>query len=90
MVASTTATTEERLIAKHIEPNPSKPGADEVRIKGYLLPVWALIGDYRGQGGDIGAVARGYRVPTEVVEAALAYYRRHREVIGNRLASNMA
>ncbi|MGH2585195.1 MAG: hypothetical protein ACRDJE_09795 [Dehalococcoidia bacterium] len=89
-MANKTATSDEELIAKHIEPNPNKPGADEVRIKGYLTPVWALIGDYRGQGGDIGAVARGYRVPVEVVEAALAYYRKHREIIDNRLAANLA
>ena len=89
-MANKTAASEKDLIAKYIEPNPNKPGADEVRIKGYGMPVWALIGDYRGQGGDITAVARGYRVPVDVVEAALAYYRKHRELIDNRLAANMA
>lgn len=88
-MANETATSEKELIAKYIEPNPNKPGADEVRIKGYLMPVWALVGDYRGQGGNISAVASGYRVPVEVVEAALAYYRKHREVIDNRLATNL-
>ena len=89
-MANITASAEDKLIAKYIEPNPDKPGADEVRIKRYRMPVWALVGDYRGQGGDVRAVATGYRVPIDVVEAALAYYRRHRDVIDNRLAANMA
>jgi uncharacterized protein (DUF433 family) len=54
------------------------------------MNVWALIGEYKGAGGDIDEVAAAYRVPVEVVEAALAYYRLHQDAIDWRLAANMA
>ena len=39
---------------------------------------------------DVARVADDYEVPREAVEAALAYYRRHREVIDARIAANSA
>src|SRR4051794_31442275 len=32
------------LIAKHVEPHPSRPGRAEWRVKERGVPVWALIG----------------------------------------------
>lgn len=90
-MASTTAAAEKHLIAACIEPNPDKPGADEVRIKGYCISGWAIIG-YLDHGDDeeLAAITRGFRVPLDVVCAAIAYYRRHREVRDIRLAANRA
>jgi uncharacterized protein (DUF433 family) len=77
------------LIAKYVEPNPHRPGADEARIRGYGISVWAIIG-YLDSGDDeeLAAIARGFRIPVEVVRAAIAHYRRHKKVIDNRLAAN--
>jgi uncharacterized protein (DUF433 family) len=88
-MANRTAADEEKLIAKWIEPNPHRPGADEVRIKDYGMSVWAIVG-YLDAGTDeeLAAIARGFRVPIEVVRAAVAYYRRHKDVLDNRLAAN--
>lgn len=88
-MANRTAADEERLIDAYIEPDPNRPGADRARIKGYGMNVWALIGEYNATAGDIAAVAGAYDVPVEVVDAALAYYRRHKDAIDCRLAANM-
>jgi uncharacterized protein (DUF433 family) len=50
--------------------------------------VWAVIGDYLVTDGDIPPVMKDYDLSREAVEAALAYYRRHKAVIDNRLAAN--
>lgn len=78
------------LVLKHIELDPDWDGADAARIKDHGMNVWALIGAYNGADGDIGVVAGDYGVPVEVVEAALAYYRLHRDAIDCRLAANVA
>ena len=77
-MANTTATAEEQLIERYIEIDPRRRSADWARIKGYGMNVWALIGALGGDEASpaIAEVARGYDVPAEVVQAALAYYRR--------------
>jgi uncharacterized protein (DUF433 family) len=52
--------------------------------------VWALVGYWQMVDGDIGQVAADYEIPREAVEAALAYYETHREVIQARLDANAA
>lgn len=78
------------LVLKHIELDPDWDSEDDARIKGHGMHVWALIGEYKGAGGDIAEVAAAYRVPVEIVEAALAYYRLHKDAIDCRLAANRA
>jgi len=78
------------LIARWIEPHPRRPGVAEARVKGYATPVWALVGHWRAVGRNVGRVAEDYDLPREAVEAALAYYRRHRPLIDARLAENNA
>ncbi len=39
-MANTAATHDERLIGQWIEPNPQRPGVDQVRIEGYGMSVW--------------------------------------------------
>jgi uncharacterized protein (DUF433 family) len=87
-MADTTATAEEKLIAKYIEPHPWKGGADEVLVKPYGHSIWAIIGQLLGSDGDAVDAARAYDIPVEAVEAARAYYTRHKEVIDNRIAAN--
>ncbi len=81
---------EKALVAKSIEPNPHRLGLDEARLKNYGVSVWALVGYLDAAGGDVDRVAADYELPRVAVEAALAYYRRHRELIDARLAANVA
>jgi uncharacterized protein (DUF433 family) len=64
-------TDEEKLIAKHIEPDPHRPGADEVRTVENGVHVWAVIGDYLVADGDVSQVMKDYDLSREAVEAAL-------------------
>jgi uncharacterized protein (DUF433 family) len=76
------------LIARYIEENPAKPGPADARLIGYGVPVWALIGYLPAVGHRARNVAADYDLPPEAVEAALAYYKRHRAVIDARIAAN--
>jgi uncharacterized protein (DUF433 family) len=80
--------TDQELIDKYIEPNRDRPGLAEARVAGYGVPVWALVGYLEAVHGDVQRVAHDYRLPVESVEAALAYYRRHKIFIDDRLAAN--
>ncbi len=80
---------DEDLIAQYIERNPNKPGLDEARLKNDHVSVWALIGYLNlAVEGDIDRVINDYGVPREAVQAAIAYYRRHRCRIDARIAAN--
>lgn len=80
------------LIAAYIEPHPGKPGIAEYRLRveenGY--PVWAIIGDLAPDGENIDEIVRDYQISREAVEAARAYYARHKQAIDDRLAANRA
>lgn len=76
------------LIAKFIEEDPIRPGPADVRLKDYGVHVWALIGHLPMAKNGAEGVAEDYNVPLEAVQAALAYYDRHRCVIDGRLAAN--
>jgi uncharacterized protein (DUF433 family) len=79
------------LIARHLELHPGKPSPAEVIVKGRGVPVWALIGYLQGgANGDPGVVADDYDISREAMEAALAYYRRHKCLIDARLEANAA
>ncbi len=79
---------DEALIAQYLEPNPNRPGAADWWVKDRGVSVWALVGYWKTPGQDVESVARAYAIPPEAVEAALAYYRRHQELIDDRLAAN--
>ncbi len=76
------------LVAAYIEQNPNRFGTDEARLKGYGVAVWAIIGYWKGA-GDLTETTEGYDVPIEAVEAALAYYDRHGDIIDARLDANL-
>jgi uncharacterized protein (DUF433 family) len=79
---------DEELIARYIEPNPHKPTLAEAWLKESAIPVWALIGSLPGVDHDPGALAEAFGIPIEAVQAALAFYDRHRSLIDARLAEN--
>jgi uncharacterized protein (DUF433 family) len=82
--------TDEELIARYIEQDPHKSGRDEARLVDHFVHVWALVGHYHAVDCDVDRVAADYHLPREAVEAALAYYRRHKAIIDNRLEANVA
>ena len=81
--ASTRRMDEQALIAKYIEPHPHRVGVAGARVKGRGVAVWAIVGTFLLTEGDdaVERVAHAYRVTPEAVQAALAYYRQHRDAI---------
>ena len=79
-----------KLIKQWIEANPYRPGVENVRLRQYAVPVWALVGHAQATGRSAEQVAADYEVPREAVEAALAYYRENRNAIDSRIAANAA
>lgn len=90
MVRELTRNETDALIARHIGPHPANPGIDEYWLKAPGVSVWAIIGSLEANGGDPDAVARLYHLSRDEMDAALAFYARHRAVIDNRLAQNAA
>jgi uncharacterized protein (DUF433 family) len=86
----TTNADQDKLINEWIEPDPIRGGAAEFRLKRYGVHMWALAGYLRAVDGDIAEVARAYDLPVEAVQAAAAYYERHKVVIDDRIAANSA
>jgi uncharacterized protein (DUF433 family) len=79
----------DRLIAQFVEPYPGRPDPAEARLKVAegSVSIWALIGALTKDGENAEAVARDYRVRRAAVDAAWAYYQRHRAAIDAKLAS---
>lgn len=82
----------DHLIAQYVEPYPGRPDPAEARLKVDEggVPVWALIGSLTEDGDNADAVARDYDVRREAIDAAWAYYQRHRAAIDARLAESLA
>lgn len=80
--------TSEELIERFIEENPFRPGVADARLTDSGVPVWAIIGYLPAVGDNPDRVAKSYDLPREAVDAALAYYDRHRRVIDARIAAN--
>ncbi len=86
--AAATIDVSDEVITRWIVENPDRPGADDVRVSGFGVPVWALIGHAHATGAGASEIAGDYELPAEAVVAALAYYERHRPLIDERLAAN--
>lgn len=80
----------QELITRYISPNPFRPGVAEARVTEHGVPVWALVGHWEAGDHDIDSVAQDYALPRPAVEAALAYYERHKAAIDVRIAANAA
>ena len=80
------------LIARHVEPYPGDPSIGEYRLRvednGY--PVWSVVGSLTPDGSNIEQVMRDFMISREAVEAARAFYARHKQAIDDRLAANRA
>lgn len=75
----------EQLVRDYIDESwvPSR-----ARLREWGVSVWAIIGYLRIYEGDKARVAESYQVPLEAIEAAIAYYHLHRNVIDARILLN--
>ena len=81
---------ERELIARWIRPERSYPADPDAHITDSGIPVWALVGHWLMTGQDPVVTASDYHLEIAAVQAALAYYKFHRELIDARLAANVA
>lgn len=77
------------LIARYIERNLDKAAVYDARLNPYGVSVWAIVGRLEAVAGDIDA-ATEYDVPRAAIEAAVAYYERHKDAIDARREANRA
>jgi uncharacterized protein (DUF433 family) len=77
------------VVDTYIEEDPYKPGPVGARLRSTGVPIWALISYYRrAVHEDVEQTARDYELPREAVEAALEYYRQHKELLDARITLN--
>lgn len=84
------ATDDQKLIERGIVPDPARRRVADARLRESGVPVWAIIGHLRVVGGDAARVLEDYEITQDELDAALAYYRRHRAAIDARLKLNAA
>jgi uncharacterized protein (DUF433 family) len=83
--------TTSELITQYVEENAQRPGPAHARLVETGVEVWALIGYYQNAAGcDPDRVAIDYEIPRAAVEAALAYYRHHKQLIDAQIRQNAA
>jgi uncharacterized protein (DUF433 family) len=70
---------DDEMIATYIRCTPGYPG--DARVIETGVPVWVVIDYDLFVDGDASSVADSYGLSPESIEAARAYYRRHREHI---------
>jgi uncharacterized protein (DUF433 family) len=80
--------TDKELILRYVQVDPIHSGPGNVRLKDSGIHVWAIIGNYLGNGEDAARTAADYDIPQIEVEAAVAFYRRFKWAIDARLAEN--
>jgi uncharacterized protein (DUF433 family) len=74
--------------ARYIEENPFKPGVANARLVESGMAIWAFAGALEAARNDPECIARDYELSREQVDAAIAYYQRHKEVIDDRRVAN--
>lgn len=81
---------DDALIDAYVEVDPRRPDPGEARLAGYGYPVWIVIDALAAADQDVIRVTRDYELPEDAVQAALAFYRRHREAIDAQARANAA
>ena len=84
------ARSDDALMARHVETAPAYPTPDRARLVDSGASVTAVITRLRLEGGDREAEARAYPLSPVAIDAALACYARHRDVIDARITRNRA
>lgn len=83
-------TTSKDLITRWIEPNPNKPGPADAWVLPRCVSVWAVVQQLQLDYWNMEFVADDYELPLEAVEAAAAYYKRHKAEVDARIERNRA
>lgn len=78
------------LIAQYIDPDPHGRGVAEARLAEHGTSVWAIVAYWKACQEDVEAVAHDFHFSRDAVEAALAFYRRHQDLIDARVLLNYA
>lgn len=78
------------LLSHWIRPERIYPGDPNACITGTGISVWAIVGHWSYGECNAEATARAYGIEVEAVQAAIQYYRLHRDLIDARLAANDA
>jgi uncharacterized protein (DUF433 family) len=76
---------EDRLIAAHVD---ARWGRAEARLKRAGVSVPAIVESLRVYDGDAAQVRDAFALTPEELEAALAYYRRHKKYVDARILLN--
>ncbi|MDQ6603891.1 MAG: hypothetical protein M3Z19_14310 [Chloroflexota bacterium] len=80
----------EQAIAQYIGADPHHHGAHYAILREEGIPVWALIGHLIGVDWDVRQAAEDYEIPTAAVEAAVLYYRQHKDALDAVIAPTLA
>ena len=75
---------EQQLVDRLIEPHNQKPGYAESILVDNGTSVWVVIRDWLFD-GDLGRVRGNWGLTEEAIDAVIAYYRRHKQVIDARI-----
>jgi uncharacterized protein (DUF433 family) len=83
---------EERLLEQYVEQNvDAYPGGQaDARLRTSGVSIWAIVAFLPIYSGDPDKVADHFGIARVAVEAALAYYRRHKPYVDARIALNQA
>lgn len=83
---------EQQLIEKHIDLDYERYpyGRAGAWLRGSGVSIWVIIRALEVYEGDRGRVARDYDLSREEVDAALAYYRRHKKYVDARIVLDQA
>ena len=72
-------------IEQHIEENPDHPGPADACLADSGIDVWLVVAYANSVAGNLERVAETYDISLESVQAACAYYSRHKELIDARI-----
>jgi uncharacterized protein (DUF433 family) len=78
-------TIQDELIARYIEPDHVFSTPDSAWVAGSSFHVKAVIRRLQFEDWNVEAVAESFQLPVEAVQAAIAYYERHKSVIDARI-----
>lgn len=76
------------FMRQYLECDPVRSGRAYVRLKGYGVHVWAIVGALQAEAWNVEQVAQEYAVPEDAVMAAMAFYYRYPEYIDAFLLLN--
>jgi uncharacterized protein (DUF433 family) len=87
-ILATPEPSEDELVARYIALNPYKPGRANARLVESGMAVWAFIGWLEAANWDEAQAAEDHEISSEQVRAAIAFYKRYKDIIDDRREGN--